>query len=180
MAGNRDNRIAAIQVSDERGTAAFGRRLGKLLAGGEAERPGRRLGKLLAGGEIVGLVGDLGAGKTTMTRSIARGAGIPATTVVNSPTFTILNVYDGPKKPLLHLDLYRIEDPDELEGLGLPDLLSTGAPLVIEWFDRCRTAFPPDVLEITIEILPGDARRLHLRAGGPLSRKLLRALASRA
>jgi tRNA threonylcarbamoyladenosine biosynthesis protein TsaE len=131
------------------------------------------LGSHLRAGSILGLVGDLGAGKTALTRSIALGAGVPRTTVVNSPTFTIMNIYDRPRGRLLHLDLYRVADAEELEGIGLPDLLASGAPLVVEWFDRFPHAFPPDALVIEIGIREGTNRTLRMKAGGPLSAALL-------
>ena len=152
-----ESRQRIVEVGDEAATEKFG------LA----------LGRSLGPGDIVGLVGRLGAGKTALTRAIATGAGIPPSTVVNSPTFTILNIYDGPDIDLYHLDLYRIEDPEELEGLALADLLDSGGALVVEWFDTFPEAFPADALTINIEITGEDSRRLMMRAGGPNSEELL-------
>lgn len=155
-----ESRQRIVEVGDEAATEKFG------LA----------LGRALAPGDVVGLVGRLGAGKTALTRAIATGAGIPSTTVVNSPTFTILNIYAGPELDLYHLDLYRIEDPEELEGLALADLLDSGGALVVEWFDTFPEAFPEDALTITIEITSENSRRFVLQPGGPKSRELLEQL----
>jgi len=155
-----ETRQRIVEVEDEAATEKFG----------------LDLGKVLAPGDVVGLVGNLGAGKTALTRAIAAGAGIPASTVVNSPTFTILNIYAGPELDLYHLDLYRIEDPEELEGLALADLLDSGGALVVEWFDTFPEAFPDDALTINIEITSENSRRFILEAGGPKSRELLEQL----
>lgn len=152
-----ESRQRIVEVGDETATEKFG------LA----------LGRSIGPGDVVGLVGRLGAGKTALTRAIAAGAGIPSSTVVNSPTFTILNIYDGPELDLYHLDLYRIEDLEELEGLALADLLDSGGALVVEWFDTFPEAFPEDALTVTIEITGESSRRFVLRAGGPRSWEVL-------
>lgn len=146
-----------ITVQDPGGTAGFG----------------RALGRLLAPGDVVGLCGDLGAGKTTLTRAIARGAGVPSKVPVNSPTFTILNLYEGEEVRLCHLDLYRLGDAMELEGIGLHDLLDERTALVVEWFELFPEAFDADHLRINIERTGEESRRFQLLTSGDASNELL-------
>ncbi len=140
----------------------------------DTARFGRALGVSLAPGDVVGLCGELGAGKTTLTRAIARGAGVPKPVPVNSPTFTILNLYDATEIRICHLDLYRLADAQELEGIGLQDLLDERTALVVEWFELFPEAFDADHLRINIERTGIDGRRFHLIASGEASRELLR------
>lgn len=92
--------------------------------------------KNLKPGCIVGLVGDLGAGKTTFVQGLAKGLGIDADYYVNSPTFTLVNEYRGTGPALIHVDLYRIEKPLEGETLGLDEYIASGAILAVEWIER--------------------------------------------
>jgi len=137
------------------------------------EQLGRALGAALAPGDIVGLTGDLGAGKTTLVRSIAAGARVPPEAPVNSPTFTILNIYEAPDLTLCHLDLYRLAEADETEGLGLDDLMTGPAALLVEWFERFPHAFPEDRLELTITSLGPQGRRFSFNATGEAGQELL-------
>ncbi len=139
---------------------------------------GRCLGRHLAPVDVVGLCGDLGAGKTTLTRAVARGAGVPPEVPVNSPTFTILNLYQGTALRICHLDLYRLGDADELEGIGLADLMDDSTALLVEWVDLFPEAFDPDLLLIRIERTGDTARRFRLDAGGDAGAELLREILS--
>jgi tRNA threonylcarbamoyladenosine biosynthesis protein TsaE len=120
----------------------------------ETEAAGEQLGRELRQGDLVLLAGDLGAGKTTFVRGVARGAGSSAH--VASPTFQLVRVYAGPLQ-IAHVDLYRLEVGSELEDLGLEELLDQGAVLV-EWGDRLDT----DSALLSIEHLGGDRRHLRL------------------
>ena len=95
---------------------------------------GRRLGELLRAGDVLVLTGDLGAGKTQLTKGIARGMGVEGD--VTSPTFTIEMVYQGTDLELDHFDLYRLDDPDQLEDTGLFDVLGADGVCVIEWGEQ--------------------------------------------
>ncbi len=95
---------------------------------------GEKCGALLRAGDVLILTGDLGAGKTQFTKGIARGMGIDAD--VTSPTFTIEMVYEGKAMPLYHFDLYRLNDPDQLEDTGLFDAMDSDGPTVIEWGEQ--------------------------------------------
>ena len=97
-------------------------------------RLGQRLGAGLSAGAIVLLVGPLGAGKTVLAKGIARGLGVPDEIV--SPTYTIVSEYRGEKMHLYHVDLYRIEGRDQMENLGLDDLLRGDAVVIVEWGEK--------------------------------------------
>jgi tRNA threonylcarbamoyladenosine biosynthesis protein TsaE len=122
----------------------------------ETEEAGRRFGERLRTGDIVLLTGELGAGKTTFVRGVARGIGSSAP--VASPTFQLVRVYPG-RVQLAHVDLYRIERPAELAELGLDELADQGA-IVVEWGDRLQV---PGAARIEIEHLGGDRRLLRTR-----------------
>ena len=109
------------------------------------------LSKSLRPGDLIALHGDLGAGKTVFAQGLARGLGIRADQVVRSPTFTVFQQFDGPT-PFLHGDLYRIGDPEEVEALGLLDLLDTHV-VAIEWFERsCGLLGTPRVVATLEEV----------------------------
>jgi tRNA threonylcarbamoyladenosine biosynthesis protein TsaE len=126
------------------------------------EALGAALGDALAVGDIVALFGDLGAGKTTLARGIARGLGFVGE--VSSPTFPIVQVYDDPgmRLPLWHVDLYRIEDPEELAELGLEDALLDSA-LVIEWPERLGAGLSADALRLDLRRTGEGERALTAR-----------------
>lgn len=130
---------------------------------------GERLGRALKPGAVVLLRGELGAGKTTLTRGLARGAGYRGR--VSSPTFALAHRYKGKRLTVHHLDLYRLEGGDDSE-LGLDELLADpAAAVVVEWPDAARGAWPKDRLEVTLAHAAGG-RRVTLKATGPRSRAL--------
>lgn len=139
----------------------------------DTERIGELLGRTMSAGDILGLEGELGAGKTALTRGLARGAGVLLNVPVNSPTFTIMNVYDCRQFRLFHLDLYRIGSHDELPNIGLSDMVGPGRALVVEWIDRFPQVFPADILRIRIEGEGEGMRCLNLVAGGEESAEWL-------
>jgi tRNA threonylcarbamoyladenosine biosynthesis protein TsaE len=141
----------------------------------EMQALGERLGRALRAGDVVALVGPLGAGKTTFVQGLARGAGVAADRHVASPTFALVNEHPG-RVPLVHADLYRINDRAELAELGLDDAFDRGA-VAIEWLDRFPDAAPADRLELTIAIDADGARTLAARGAGPRGEALARALA---
>ena len=139
------------------------------------EQLGERLGRVLAAGDFVGLSGGLGAGKTVCARGVARGAGVPESALVSSPTFAIVNAYQGGRLPLYHADLYRIADAEELYDAGFYDLGEDGAMLV-EWIQRVPEVAPAEWLEIKLG-REGTERILEVVAHGVRADVLARALA---
>ncbi|MBK1617870.1 tRNA (adenosine(37)-N6)-threonylcarbamoyltransferase complex ATPase subunit type 1 TsaE [Lamprobacter modestohalophilus] len=135
-----------LEVAGETAQLTLGARLATLL------RPHRG---------IVYLRGDLGAGKTTLVRGLLRGLGYQG--AVRSPTYTLIEPYDAVDPPVVHLDLYRLADPEELDYLGLRDLLERPGLILIEWPERGAGALPPADLELLIEHA-GDRRRIRLNA----------------
>jgi tRNA threonylcarbamoyladenosine biosynthesis protein TsaE len=100
----------------------------------ETEAFGEQLGRQASAGLVIGLCGDLGAGKTSLVRGLARGLAI--TSRVHSPTFTLVNEYAGGRLKLFHLDLYRLETPDQLRSAGVDEFLASDGVTVIEWAER--------------------------------------------
>lgn len=136
---------------------------------------GERVGHLLTGGDILALTGDLGVGKTLITRGIALGLGIPAEQV-SSPTFTIIQAYEG-RIPVIHVDLYRLENPSAIAQLGLEDYLTPQNIVIIEWADRFIQALPPDYLVIHMEHGKTETlRHLTAKGTGPRSAHIVRTL----
>jgi len=138
---------------------------------GETFAIGAKLGGLLAPGDFVGLVGELGAGKTQLVRGVAEGAGAPRSEVA-SPSFAIVYPYRG-RIPLYHADLYRVADYDELYATGFFDLLGGDGAVLVEWLDRIPRAAPEDRLIVQIEVIGADERLLRATAFGDRSAALL-------
>lgn len=113
---------------------------------------GRTLAAKLCAGDVVLLLGNLGAGKSELTRGIAKGLNISGP--VSSPSFTILNVYEDGTTPLYHFDWYRLNSEDELYELGMDEYLGGDGIAVIEWPSQCPDAVPP--CHLTVEITPID------------------------
>lgn len=131
---------------------------------------GVALGPLLEAGDVLLLSGDLGAGKTQLTKGIAQGLGVGEP--VTSPTFNILLVHEG-RIPLYHFDLYRLERASELEDLDYFGTLEADGVSVVEWGDRFEAARPEDCLLVVVSITGDDARTLNVEATGQRSRVLL-------
>ena len=136
---------------------------------------GRKLGKLCQGGEIIGLVGELGAGKTCFVRGFAKGVEVGKETWVRSPTFTLINEYSG-RLPVYHIDLYRVGTRDEQAGLNLREYLYDDGVSLIEWFEFLPADEVDEYLEIKIAHLGGAKRELTFVAYGERYERLLRDL----
>ena len=124
----------------------------------ETYKIGELIGTLVNPGDIICLIGDLGTGKTHLTKGIAKGLDIEDN--VTSPTFTIVNEYTG-RLTLYHFDVYRVNDPDEIEAIGFDEYIFSDAVSVIEWANYIEELIPPNNLTITIEKIPelGDNYR---------------------
>ena len=120
----------------------------------QTEALGFRLGQLIQPGAVIAYTGDLGAGKTAFTRGLARGLGIPDR--VTSPTFTIVNEYEGGRLPLFHFDMYRLGSSDELFDIGWEDYLARGGVCAVEWSENVAEALPEDTVWVDIRRLEGE------------------------
>ncbi len=136
---------------------------------------GRRLGKLVQGGDIIGLVGELGAGKTAFVRGFAEGIQVGKEVWVRSPTFTLINEYSG-RLPVYHIDLYRIGKREELDNLNLRDYLYGEGVSLIEWFDYLPAAEVDAYLEIKLEHRGGAKRQLTFVAHGERYERVIESL----
>ena len=126
----------------------------------ETQRAGAALARLLRGGDVVTLSGPLGIGKTTLVRALLHALGHIGE--VPSPTFAIVQPYDELALPVWHCDLYRIDDPAELDELGLETILGDGA-LLVEWPERAGEAAWPQALDLSLDFAEGGARSLTAR-----------------
>lgn len=125
---------------------------------------GHRLAKQLQPGDVLLMLGDMGAGKSELTRGIAKGLGV--TGYVTSPTFTILQVHDEGRMPLYHFDWYRLSDVEELYELSMDEYLYGDGVSVIEWPSRAEEAIPEQYLEIELIPAGDDERIIELRPCG--------------
>ena len=142
---------------------------------------GERLGGVLQAGDVLVLTGDLGAGKTQLTKGIAAGMGVRDD--VTSPTFTIGMVYEGEDMPLYHYDLYRLEDPDQLDDTGLFDVLGDDGPCVIEWGEQFAEQLGDERLDVFLvrrddqaEMGEEPARQVRFVPHGPRAQQIVDAL----
>ncbi|MGH7768266.1 MAG: tRNA (adenosine(37)-N6)-threonylcarbamoyltransferase complex ATPase subunit type 1 TsaE, partial [Candidatus Binatia bacterium] len=135
---------------------------------------GKKLGRLLKGGEIIGLSGELGSGKTCFARGVAEGAGVGKEAWIRSPTFTLINEYDG-RLPVYHVDLYRIGSARELEELNLREYLFSDGASVIEWFEHLPAGEIDECLQIDFTHAGGSRRGLTFTAHGRQYEEILKA-----
>lgn len=127
---------------------------------------GKKIGTLLKKGDVVALMGDLGSGKTYLTKGIAHGLGINQGTIITSPTFILVNEYEGRYK-LYHIDLYRIKDPDDARSSGLEEyIISQDGVVVIEWADLCPDILPQHYISVKLEIIGDSERRIEISTKG--------------
>jgi len=144
----------------------------------DTHRLGSLFGAHLSRGIILGLIGELGSGKTVFIQGLAEGLGVPRDYYITSPTFTLINEYPG-RHRLYHVDLYRLEDPDAIEDIGLYDLLRGDGVVAIEWADRLPGAYLDEHVRIQAEIVAEDSRRYGLSAYGRNASDVLEGLRER-
>ena len=132
----------------------------------ETEALGESLAGQLEPGTVIAFTGDLGAGKTAFTRGLARGLGVQER--VTSPTFTIVNEYEGGRLPLFHFDMYRLGSADELFDIGWEDYLARGGVCAVEWSENVSDALDNDCLRVDIRRGENDDQRIITIGGGNL------------
>ncbi len=133
----------------------------------ETRELGRKLGMQAKAGQVYALDGDLGTGKTVLAQGFACGLGI--TEQVNSPTFTILQIYDQGRLPFYHFDVYRIGDPEEMEEIGYEDCFYGDGVSLVEWAGQIRDILPPEHIAVTIEKdleKSADYRKITMKQAG--------------
>ncbi|MFO0706997.1 MAG: tRNA (adenosine(37)-N6)-threonylcarbamoyltransferase complex ATPase subunit type 1 TsaE [Nitrospira sp.] len=135
---------------------------------------GRAIGRALTGGETLALSGELGAGKTALVRGIAAGLGAPPNTV-SSPTFVLIHEYHG-RLPLAHMDLYRLQTPEEAENIGMEQYFQPPTVTAIEWAEKFFPLLPTDRLMITLRHKAPTTRTASVSAQGPRATALATAL----
>ena len=140
----------------------------------ETRQIGEQIGQSLSAGDVVALVGCLGAGKTCFTQGIARGLGIAEEEVV-SPTYILIREISG-SIPLIHIDLYRISDTDDLENTGFYDAFDDASVTVIEWADRFPGEIPEEHLRIRLERIDDMVRDLTFEPHGKKYREMVKSL----
>ncbi len=133
---------------------------------------GYKLGKLLTENSVICLVGDLGAGKTTLTQSIAKS--LEVNDYITSPTFTIVNEYEG-KYPLYHFDVYRISSSDEMYDIGYDEYIENGGVCIIEWANLIEDILPDEYLYINLKYLD-NSREMILNPIGDKYEKIVEEL----
>jgi tRNA threonylcarbamoyladenosine biosynthesis protein TsaE len=131
----------------------------------ETVQLGAKLGRLLAPGDFIALEGELGAGKTQFTKGIAIGLQVDADTPVTSPTYTILNIYQG-RLPLYHFDLYRLHGPEDIEELGFEEYFFGKGACVVEWAERLGGDLPAQVLTVSLSHVGVEERTVTFSAAG--------------
>ena len=129
----------------------------------DTEKAGERFARGLPAGSVVAMYGELGAGKTAFVRGMARAMGYEGR--VSSPTFTIVNEYDGPR-PLIHFDMYRLSSADELFDIGWEDYMARGAVCAVEWSENVAGAFFGDEITVRIDKLGETRRRITILEAG--------------
>ena len=125
----------------------------------ETKEFGLQLGREAQKGDVIALIGDLGTGKTALTKYIAKGLGIEET--ITSPTFTIVQEYHDGRMPLYHFDVYRIGDPDEMFELGYEEYFYGDGVCVIEWADVIEDLSPPEAKTIFIQYGKNEGERIY-------------------
>jgi tRNA threonylcarbamoyladenosine biosynthesis protein TsaE len=112
---------------------------------------------------LITLTGELGTGKTTLAQSICAGYGVVE--AVTSPTYSLVHQYSAPKSAVFHIDLYRIESPEQLTNLGWDEIVAARALVLVEWPERAGARLPEDHLPIDLDYVPNDPARRILLAG---------------
>jgi len=128
----------------------------------ETSMIGTRLAAKLKKGDVVALIGQLGAGKTVLTKGIAKGLGVKDVQYVNSPTFVIIKEYEG-KMPLYHFDLYRLSGPGSLDEICYDEYFYGDGVSVVEWADKIKSILPKKRLEVRLSVAGENKRKIEIK-----------------
>jgi tRNA threonylcarbamoyladenosine biosynthesis protein TsaE len=131
----------------------------------DTEMLGEAVGRLLEAGDIVCLYGELGSGKTVLTRGIAKGLGVRSERAVRSPSFVLMHRYQG-RVPVYHADLYRLDGPTDIEDIGLREFLGGDGVAVIEWAEKLDASLPAERVEIAIAHQTDEMRLITITPQG--------------
>jgi tRNA threonylcarbamoyladenosine biosynthesis protein TsaE len=133
------------------------------LSEAELRHWGEELGRAAVPPLIITLTGDLGVGKTTLAQSICLGYGVQEE--ITSPTYALVHEYRAARSPVFHIDLYRLDSPEQLTNLGWDEIVSSRALVLVEWPERAGSRLPEDHLPIDLDYVPDDPSRRILLAG---------------
>jgi tRNA threonylcarbamoyladenosine biosynthesis protein TsaE len=140
---------------------------------------GQEIGTLLAEGDVVALAGELGSGKTYLTKGIAYGLGIGPSMVITSPSFALVNEYQG-RVTLFHMDVYRLETLSEVLSAGLEEYLHSDGVVVLEWANRWPEILPEHTVTVELLIIDDHSRKITLIGQSPRAAEILRAIQKKA
>jgi tRNA threonylcarbamoyladenosine biosynthesis protein TsaE len=141
----------------------------------ETQKLGQKIGTLLKYPLIIALIGDLGSGKTAFVQGLAGGLDVSADYYITSPTFTLINEYPG-RLPLFHVDLYRLETVNDLDDIGLDEVLCDRAVIAIEWADKLSVDLSNEYLSVRFQIIDENCRKVKMIGYGQNGINLIRAL----
>lgn len=144
-------------------------------SGEETITLGRKLGAFLSEGDLISLAGELGSGKTWFTKGLALGLGVSPKTVITSPSFALMNEYEG-RCPLLHMDIYRLESTSEFLDAGLDEFFYEKGVVVLEWGDRWPELLPEWSLLVDLVILDESSRQITVSGHHPRALSVIRQL----
>jgi tRNA threonylcarbamoyladenosine biosynthesis protein TsaE len=137
----------------------------------DTQRLGKALAEVLPPQSVIGLIGQLGAGKTRLVQAVATALGVPARSVT-SPTFVLVNEYEGGRMPVYHFDTYRLKDEDEFLNLGPEEYFESAGITFVEWADRVVPLLPAERLDITLEVTGETQRRIDICGTSPAMEEL--------
>jgi tRNA threonylcarbamoyladenosine biosynthesis protein TsaE len=140
----------------------------------QTRQVGLMLGKLLDAGDTICLYGDLGAGKTNFSYGVAKGLDVQEQ-YITSPTYTFVNEYEG-RVPFYHIDLYRLQEPEELQNIGFDEYIGADGVTVIEWAERAEEELPVECLSVYLSSVNEASREIGFLAEGERYKKLLEEL----
>jgi tRNA threonylcarbamoyladenosine biosynthesis protein TsaE len=140
----------------------------------ETQRLGSVLGRLLEGHELICLEGELGTGKTTLIQAVGRAQGV--VTPITSPTFTLVNEYQGQKGKLYHVDLYRLNSPEEIVQAGIDSYFYGDGICLLEWAEKAQSILPAQFLYLTLTHAGNDQRHVNVKSKGDSYRLLIAGL----